>query len=43
MTAMLRDKWGLNSLINPADRKDRSDHSHHAVDALWWLVHPVIT
>lgn len=33
LTAMLRDKWGLNSLINPADRKDRSDHRHHAVDA----------
>lgn len=33
LTAMLRDKWGLNSLINPADRKDRSDHRHHAIDA----------
>lgn len=33
LTAMLRDKWGLNSLINPADKKDRSDHRHHAVDA----------
>lgn len=33
LTAMLRDKWGLNSLINPTDRKDRSDHRHHAVDA----------
>lgn len=35
MTANLRDKWGLNSILNLAgDEKTRDDHRHHAVDAL---------
>jgi CRISPR-associated endonuclease Csn1 len=35
MTANLRDKWGLNSILNPQyDAKTRDDHRHHAIDAL---------
>ena len=35
LTAKLRHLWGLNSLISSDDReKDRTDHRHHAVDAL---------
>lgn len=34
LTAMLRGKWGLNSLLSDHNRKDRTDHRHHAVDAL---------
>jgi CRISPR-associated endonuclease Csn1 len=33
MTAMLRHHWGLNSIINEEDKKDRTDHRHHAIDA----------
>lgn len=33
LTAMLRGKWGLNRILSDADRKDRTDHRHHAVDA----------
>lgn len=33
MTALLRRKWGLNSLLSGNDRKSRDDHRHHAVDA----------
>ncbi len=34
LTSMLRHHWGLNSLINENDTKDRADHRHHAIDAL---------
>ncbi len=34
MTAMLRGKWGLNSLLGEHDYKERNDHRHHAIDAL---------
>lgn len=35
LTAKLRVLWGLNSLIdNGTDQKDRTDHRHHAIDAL---------
>ena len=34
ITAQLRGFWGLNTLLNVADRKTRDDHRHHAVDAL---------
>lgn len=34
MTANLRHKWGLNSLIGGDDYKERTDHRHHAIDAL---------
>ncbi|MEX2617159.1 MAG: type II CRISPR RNA-guided endonuclease Cas9 [Alphaproteobacteria bacterium] len=33
MTAMLRGKWGLNSLLSDHNRKNRTDHRHHAIDA----------
>ncbi len=34
MTALLRDKWGLNDLLGEGDgQKDRTDHRHHAIDA----------
>ena len=32
-TAWLRHQWGLNSLIGETDKKDRTDHRHHAIDA----------
>jgi CRISPR-associated endonuclease Csn1 len=33
LTALLRGKWGLNQLLSDGDKKDRSDHRHHAIDA----------
>lgn len=34
MTALLREKWGLNDLLGEEDgTKDRTDHRHHAIDA----------
>lgn len=35
LTAKLRHHWGLNSIIDDnASEKDRTDHRHHAIDAL---------
>jgi CRISPR-associated endonuclease Csn1 len=34
MTANLRQKWGLNTILNDENAKTREDHRHHAVDAL---------
>lgn len=35
MTAILRNKWGLNNILNPDhDTKTRDDYRHHAIDAL---------
>ncbi len=34
LTALLRGKWGLNSLLSDSGEKERSDHRHHAIDAL---------
>ncbi len=35
LTALLRGKWGLNDLLDPAGgAKNRDDHRHHAIDAL---------
>lgn len=37
LTAMIRGKWGLNSLLpdhNIGDGKNRKDHRHHAIDAM---------
>lgn len=34
VTGILRNEWGLNSVLNDGGVKDRSDHRHHAVDAL---------
>lgn len=33
MTALLRDKWGLNDLLNEDERQNITDHRHHAIDA----------
>ncbi len=33
MTALLRGKFGLNSLLSGSELKNRSDHRHHAIDA----------
>jgi CRISPR-associated endonuclease Csn1 len=34
MTALLRGKWGLNSILSDDNRKERNDHRHHAIDAI---------
>lgn len=34
LTSLLRGKWGLNSLLSDTGEKQRSDHRHHAIDAL---------
>ncbi len=37
LTAMIRGKWGLNTLLpdhNFSDAKNRKDHRHHAIDAM---------
>lgn len=34
MTADLRHWWGLNRLLSEGDQKNRSDHRHHALDAI---------
>ncbi|WP_369765426.1 type II CRISPR RNA-guided endonuclease Cas9 [Flavobacterium sp. WC2429] len=34
MTANLRQKWGLNTVLNDENAKTRDDHRHHAIDAL---------
>lgn len=34
VTSNLRQKWGLNSVLNVENTKTRDDHRHHAVDAL---------
>lgn len=33
MTAMLRSRWGLNTLLADGDIKNRTDHRHHSIDA----------
>lgn len=33
LTSLLRGKWGLNRILSDANRKERTDHRHHAVDA----------
>jgi CRISPR-associated endonuclease Csn1 len=33
LTALLRGKWGLNSILSDDNRKNRDDHRHHAIDA----------
>ena len=32
-TAQVRHWWGLNNLLGETDKKERTDHRHHAVDA----------
>ncbi len=33
LTALLRGKWGLNTILSHGNRKNRHDHRHHAIDA----------
>ena len=33
-TAWLRHQWGLNDLIGETNKKERTDHRHHAIDAV---------
>jgi CRISPR-associated endonuclease Csn1 len=33
-TAWLRHQWALNDLIGETDKKERTDHRHHAIDAV---------
>ncbi len=33
-TSWVRHQWGLNNLIGDGNQKDRSDHRHHAIDAV---------
>ena len=37
LTALIRQRWGLNNLLpdhNYSDAKNRKDHRHHAIDAM---------
>jgi CRISPR-associated endonuclease Csn1 len=34
VTAILRDEWGLNAILGDGGTKERTDHRHHAVDAV---------
>lgn len=34
LVSWLRHQWGLNNLLGDSNHKDRSDHRHHAIDAL---------
>lgn len=34
LTAMLRARWGLNGILGDENRKVRTDHRHHAIDAI---------
>ena len=34
ITAWLRHQWGLNSLLGETQLKERTDHRHHAIDAV---------
>jgi CRISPR-associated endonuclease Csn1 len=34
LTAMLRARWGLNSILSDENKKVRTDHRHHAIDAV---------
>ena len=34
VTAHLRRQWGLNGVLSGTSEKDRSDHRHHAIDAV---------
>jgi CRISPR-associated endonuclease Csn1 len=33
-TSNLRQKWGMNNILNDENEKIREDHRHHAIDAL---------
>ena len=33
VVSQMRHQWGLNDLIGETDKKERTDHRHHAIDA----------
>ena len=33
VVSQIRRQWGLNNLIGETDKKERTDHRHHAIDA----------
>ena len=34
VVSKIRHQWGLNDLIGETDKKERTDHRHHAIDAV---------
>lgn len=34
LVSWLRHQWGLNDLLGETDKKERSDHRHHTIDAV---------
>ena len=34
VVAKIRHQWGFNNLIGETDKKERTDHRHHAIDAV---------
>ncbi len=34
VVSQIRHQWGFDNLIGEADKKDRTDHRHHAIDAV---------
>jgi CRISPR-associated endonuclease Csn1 len=34
VVSQIRHQWGLNDLIGETDKKERTDHRHHAIDAV---------
>lgn len=34
VVSQIRHQWGFNSLIGETDKKERTDHRHHAIDAV---------
>jgi len=34
VVSQMRHQWGFNDLIGEANKKDRTDHRHHAIDAV---------
>ncbi len=34
VVAKIRHQWGFNTLIGETDKKERTDHRHHAIDAV---------
>jgi len=34
LTGWLRREWGMNAILSDRDEKERSDHRHHAIDAI---------
>ena len=34
VVSQIRHQWGLNNLLGETDKKERTDHRHHAIDAV---------